>query len=287
MAAAAVAAAAAALPRDPNDLPSQGLKRKPGEPDGQVVDAQPERAWVKCIGDEAAPCCWDENGLILRLAPGGAIAAPLKFVAYGGAPGDAAYELLSTSELEERLHFTLAAGLTAATRRIQRELPFSALQPDDTPEELTLPPYLKADIDHLKTLVRSGAVANVFVAPDEFGGHGLYASEKLDAGAFVVEYAGLLTQDTVASARSSDNYAMRYLGAYPEAALCVSARDEGTLARFANHAPDAEASCSLRMLLVDGAFHLLLFTARRVSKREALTFDYGRSFWQARGYDSM
>ena len=88
MAAAAVAATAAAFPRDPNDPSSQGLKRKSGEPDGRVVDAQPERAWVKCIGDEAAPCCWDENGLILRLAPGGAIAAPLKFVAYGGAPGD-------------------------------------------------------------------------------------------------------------------------------------------------------------------------------------------------------
>lgn len=276
----AAAVAAAAAPRDPH-LKSQGLKRKPGGSDAH--SSAPERAWVKCIGDEAAPCCWDDSGMLLRLGQGGAIAAPPCFVAYGGAPGDAAYELLSTSELEERLHFTLTAGLTASTRRIQRELPLLALHPEDAPEELALPPHLAHDSDHLKALVRSGAVAEVFVAPDEYGGHGLYFSKPLDAGSFVCEYAGLLTQDTIASARSDDNYAMRYLGAFPEAALCVTARDEGTLARFANHAPGAEASCSLRMLFLDGAFHLLLFTARRVSAREAICFDYGQSFWQARG----
>ena len=69
---------------------------------------------------------------------------------------------------------------------------------------------------------------------------------------------------------------------YPGNELFVSAREAGSIFRFANHAPGAAANIDVLPLLVDGAYHMVLVTRREIARGAALHLDYGVDFWAAR-----
>ena len=210
---------------------------------------------------------------------------------YGGAAGDPANELLAAAVLEERCGFTLSASLVVACPTLHRELPLENLASDELPPPLRAPPDA---LEALRAAVRTGggrAPDDVFVAPDSYGGFGLFAAVDLPAAALIGEYVGTLSRETVhtcadAGARSAtdrDAYVMRYPDV--SGAVHLSARDAGSLMRFVNHAPLScrANNCTCWALLVDGAYHTVVVTTRAVAAREELAYDYGDSYWARRG----
>ena len=157
---------------------------------------------------------------------------PPAYVAYGGPVGDAKHELLDASALEAQLHFELIAVVVAASPELQRSLPLEnlpidALPADFLPEVALLGTFVDA--------VRGGLcheASLVYVAPDAYGGHGLFAAVDLPKHALVGEYVGALQRGVCAL---SDPYLMCYPSA--PGALYLSGKDAGSLMRFVNHAP--------------------------------------------------
>jgi hypothetical protein len=116
----------------------------------------------------------------------------------------------------------------------------------------------------------------VYVAPDAYGGHGLFAAVDLPKHALVGEYVGALQRGVCAL---SDPYLMCYPSA--PGALYLSGKDAGSLMRFVNHAPlgDPANNCKCVAILVDGAYHLCLVTTCAVAARVEFAFDYGPVYW--------
>ena len=267
----------------------------PPSPDAPPLPDAPSEvpramAWLRCH-DDSAPSAWDSLGRRVRhdhhheeLPP---LLAPPEHVHYGGVPGDAAHERLSRDEIEERVGFTLTASIVAETPEVLRSLPLHNLPSDALPAELEPPEHL---VEWLAAAVRAGPTgpadaSRIFVAPDAYGGHGLFAAVELPAHTLVGEYLGTLCRETgsTGSSTTDDGYVMRY----PDAAgaLYVTARDAGSLARFVNHAPTGAAAnnCTCWAVLVDGAYHTCVVTTRAVAAREELAYDYGDAYWAARG----
>lgn len=233
-------------------------------------------AWIDCLG--STPCAWGPHGRLERYvedewAP---LPKPPAYVAYGGPVGDAKHELLDASALEAQLHFELIAVVVAASPELQRSLPLEnlpidALPADFLPEVALLGKFVDA--------VRGGLcheASLVYVAPDAYGGHGLFAAVDLPKHALVGEYVGALQRGVCAL---SDPYLMCYPSA--PGALYLSGKDAGSLMRFVNHAPlgDPANNCKCVAILVDGAYHLCLVTTCAVAARVEFAFDYGPVYW--------
>ena len=140
----------------------------------------PERmAWVSCYGGQS-PVSFDAHGKRVLYTTSGAWAPPPQpptHVHYGGPPGHAAHERLTREELEERLGFTLIASLVVSSPELLRSLPLLNLHPDCLPPELVVPALQQ---DAISAAVRAGYVSSdVFVAPDAYGGCGLFAAAEL------------------------------------------------------------------------------------------------------------
>ena len=90
-----------------------------------------------------------------------------------------------------RLGFILKASIVAASPELHRVLQLENLHPDELPERLVPPPERRAA---LAEAIRRGAgdAAHVYVAPDAWAGHGLFASAALPAGTLLGEYVGTL-----------------------------------------------------------------------------------------------
>ena len=242
-------------------------------------------AWVESIGGGLH--AWDGHGRRVRYDASLFAPPPLPPAAvhYGGAEGEAAHELLDTAAFESRCGCSLSASLIVATPELQRCLPLENLHADDLPPPLVAPP---ARLDELRAAIRSGfsRADEVFVAPDAWGGLGLFASRGLPQGALVGEYVGTLSRETgVGDVAERDTYIMRY----PDVAGSVhlSAKDAGSLMRFVNHAPcgDAKNNCTCWAVLVDGAYHTCVVTTRAVRRGEELAYDYGAEYWARRGQE--
>ena len=200
-------------------------------------------------------------------------------VHYGGPEGDPRHELLDATACHARLGFVLSASLTLGSAGLQRSLALDNLDEEALPEELR-PPI--AACEALVAAVRSGGrLGAVFVAPDAWGGHGLFAGTDLAAGTLLGEYVGSLCRETAGggAAERGDTYMMRYPDS--SGSLYVSALDEGSLMRFVNHAPRGEAANNTTCwaVLVDGAYHIVVVTTRAVRAMEEFAYDYGAEYW--------
>jgi hypothetical protein len=140
----------------------------------------PQRmAWVSCYGGQT-PVSFDAHGKRVLYTACDAWAPPPQpptHVHYGGPPGDVAHERLTREELEERLGFTLTASLLVSSPELLRSLPLLNLHPDCLPPELIVPALQQ---DAISAAIRAGYVSSdVFVAPDVYGGCGLFAAAEL------------------------------------------------------------------------------------------------------------
>jgi len=243
------------------------------------------RAWIVCYDGSAI--VWQEElqeeahlyaakpGRMIRAQAREAILLPLPpmYIHYGGRPGDAAHEVVSASALEARLGFSLCATLISDPS-IVRNLPLELF----IPTKPSLPAYTARQWQEVKSAVRKGWThPDVFVAPDSYGGHGLFAADAMSVGTLLGEYTGELVRD---EHDQLDDYAFNFPSLSGN--LRVSARNHGSLIRFLNHETAESATCTMQSVMVDGCIHLLCFTRRQISPNDELTYDYGQAFWKAR-----
>ena len=196
-----------------------------------------------------------------------------------GAPGDPNHRLLAASEAEEELKFTLMTTLVCVDTNLHRALMLENLPVDAVPFEL---PHSQRE--GLESAIRCGfSHLDVFVAPDAFGGHGLFAAADLPVHTVIGEYVGLLArgcQQTSSAPDAGDAvvdpYAMRYPCAC-DSNLYISGRSTGSLIRFVNHAPKGSPECNtmIQPVFLDGAWHMALVAARKVKAREELCASAG------------
>ena len=247
-------------------------------PRRRVNGDQLELAWLMCISGAPA-CAWNESGSRIR-ASEPLFVAPHREVHYGGCPGDAGHRKLLASELEEQLGFDLICSNIVMSPRDHREMPLHNL-PEDALGDSFVPPLGGPSVALLRERIRRcESHADVFVAPDQFGGHGLFAAASLPIHAYLGEYVGTIVSSVPhASAQSEDNYLMRY----PDAAgrRYVSGWRSGSLLRFANHGAPGGDACNacIYCVLCDGSWHMVMLTNRPVACREEICFDYGPQFW--------
>lgn len=246
----------------------------------ELAHARPRAmAWIDCLG--STPCAWDPNGRLTRYVENewAPLPKPPACVAYGGPVGDANHKLLDAPSLEAMLHFELIAVVVAASPELQRSLPLENLPMDALPAEFLPEVALHGTF---VDAVRGGLcdeASLVYVAPDAYGGHGLFAAVDLPKHALVGEYVGALHRGVCALDMEVDPYLMCYPSA--PGALYLSGKHAGSLMRFVNHAPlgDPANNCKCVAILVDGAYHLCLVTTCAVAAREEFAFDYGPVYW--------
>ncbi len=98
-------------------------------------------------------------------------------------------------------------------------------------------------------------------------GHGLFATQEIPKGDFVIEYTGQKIPTAVA-----DALPMRYLFEI-DRQWTIDGSARVNIARYINHScePNCEAD------IQDG--RVLIFTSRNIKKGEELTFDYGEEYF--------
>lgn len=111
---------------------------------------------------------------------------------------------------------------------------------------------------------------------------GLFAGEDIEAGDMVIEYVGEIIRHSVANVRERKyELALRAQGSKEmassyffrlDADLVVDATHKGNLSRFINHSCDP--SCLARVLTLDGARRIVMYTRRDIRRGEELTYDY-------------
>lgn len=108
--------------------------------------------------------------------------------------------------------------------------------------------------------------------PSAIHGHGLFATEAITSGSFIVEYIGLYISNEKAAERSKDPNCRQWFFQL-DSKIVIDANKEGSAARYMNHSCDP--SCYAQ-IVVDESHrkHVCFFAARDIAEGEELCFDY-------------
>jgi hypothetical protein len=163
-----------------------------------------EMAWLLCISGSPA-CAWNASGKRIRASEPLDVAPPAK-IHYGGCPGDAGYRRLAAAELEDLLGFELICNTIVMSPRDHRELPLHNLPEDALGQDFVPPLGAPSAALLCQAIRRCESHEDLFVAPDEYGGHGLFAAGHLPSHAYLGEYVGTLVS-SVPHARAANSEA--------------------------------------------------------------------------------
>lgn len=108
----------------------------------------------------------------------------------------------------------------------------------------------------------------LYVAPSTISGQGLFTSEAIKSGAFVIEYVGTILPNSIA-----DDLETAYLFDL-ENGTTIDGSPEWNMARYVNYScmPNVEAE-------LDEEEHRIFFNAiRDIEPGEELTIDYGEEY---------
>ena len=179
-----------------------------------------------------------------------------------------AHRLLSADDFGALLGFELSCSLMVLSPRYHREIPLHNL-----PEEALASEHAGPAAAELRRLIRECAnCPDLYVAPDAYGGHGLFAAAALPAHTYLGEYSGEVTRS-----KPFDGTVDEYIMRFPDASHYISGKASGSLQRFSNHsaAGTLANNSAMRAVLVDGSWHMIHETTRAVTAREELRHDYG------------
>lgn len=98
-------------------------------------------------------------------------------------------------------------------------------------------------------------------------GLGLYATEDIPKGAFIMEYTGKKIPTKIA-----DTMTTRYLFELDEE-WTIDGEDESNTARYINHSCDPNTEAEI----TDG--HIMISAVRRIKKGEEVTIDYDKEYF--------
>lgn len=106
-------------------------------------------------------------------------------------------------------------------------------------------------------------------------GHGLFATESIKKGAFILEYTGKRLDSKVA-----DELPTRYLF-HIDDQWTIDGSPRSNLARYINHGcdPNCEVEIEEDDLPTEPG-HIMIYAVKKIEKGEELTFDYGEEYYK-------
>ena len=106
-----------------------------------------------------------------------------------------------------------------------------------------------------------------FVVRRTRSGLGLFAEKGFDKGDFVIEYTGTLVRNAVADHRGG-----KYLFQV-NSRWTIDGSGRGNLSRYINH------SCAPNCVAYTRGKRVLIYSRRRISPGEELSYDYGKEYF--------
>lgn len=121
-------------------------------------------------------------------------------------------------------------------------------------------------------------------------GYGAYAAQDIKMGDMVIEYTGIVQEDTPFD---EDNL---YLWDYPtvmyetkpnkkrrtKIIFCVNAEKAGNMARFINHSLRKYQNVGIEIIPRKGYWHVVYIAKKDIKKGQQLLTYYGLSYWRDR-----
>ncbi len=112
-------------------------------------------------------------------------------------------------------------------------------------------------------------------------GHGLFAEEKIQKGAFVGEYTGIVRRNDRLYFEPINNYCYEYPVPDSIGRSYVTDATSGNLIRFVNHS--SRPNLKPFHAFFDGYYHTILLSINEIKVGEQLSYDYGGKYWYVRG----
>lgn len=111
-------------------------------------------------------------------------------------------------------------------------------------------------------------------------GHGVFAEEAIQKGAFVGEYVGVVRENIRIYFAPLNNYCYEYPVPDSIGRSYVIDATKGNFTRFINHSfsPNLEPVYAF----YDGFYHLIFLSLKEIKKGEQLLYNYGRNYWMLR-----
>ena len=112
---------------------------------------------------------------------------------------------------------------------------------------------------------------------DSLVGMGVFAKTIIPRLTYVGEYVGVVRRRN-RLLDPGNPYIFRYLRSSIFCPLVVDAREKGNFTRFINHSD--EPNLTSRWIIIDGMYHIILFSNQLIFPGTQLTYDYGESYWR-------
>lgn len=112
-------------------------------------------------------------------------------------------------------------------------------------------------------------------------GHGVFAEEVLHPRQYIGEYTGIVRENLRVYFSPLNNFCYEYPVPDRIGRSFVIDATAGNFTRFINHSckPNLEPFYAF----LNGFYHLIFISLRKIQKGEQLLYDYGRSYWILRG----
>lgn len=192
--------------------------------------------------------------------------------------GEDHVETLGLTEFESFFDFTYCPYLTFGSYKelikVQNHCPWLLRSPSLADFNYTYARRYKREMDE-------GYTAPVYVKwINEKMGYGLFASQDIEEGSYIGEYAGEVRRISRFHP-DLNGYCFHYPTKFWSMVYYViDSQKIGNLLRFANHSehPHMVPQCAVENRLL----HTIFITGRFVTKDTQLTFDYGQDYWVRR-----
>nr|XP_043874457.1 uncharacterized protein LOC122764223 isoform X2 [Solea senegalensis] len=138
-------------------------------------------------------------------------------------------------------------------------------------------------VDDAKTYILSCTDKSGFMSRliDSFKGRGVFATQPIEPGDFVLEYRGkLLTQEECQSLTYSEiDYTFLFDFEWQNRHLCLDAsKEDGSLGRLVND-NHKNPNCVMRKIIVNNKPHLCLFALKKIEIGSEIDYSYGDAKW--------
>ena len=111
-------------------------------------------------------------------------------------------------------------------------------------------------------------------------GYGAFLEEPLEPNSYAGEYTGVVRENARIYFAPLNNYLMEYpvLDRFGRS-LVIDAKN-GNSCRFINHS--SEPNLKTHYAFIDGLYHSILLSLKKIEVGEQLTYDYGANYWMLR-----
>ena len=132
-----------------------------------------------------------------------------------------------------------------------------------------------------KHKIENGFSKQVVVAPSHPKvGLGLFTSEAIRSGEYVIEYTGEVERYRFLRLRRNDYLGEYTVGAHYPVRFVINAEESGNASRYINHSDTPNLRCIT--VIVSGLLRVIFLALCDIQIGQELTFDYGEAYWKWR-----